>query len=293
MSKIKNKNIKEILSFLMITTGAIIASFALECFLIPNTILDGGITGISIILSKVSIFPMSILIIILNIPFMYVGYKNMGKNFLIKAIYSMIIYSISLHLFANISEITDQMLLATVYGGLLLGVGCGIVIRFGGCLDGTESIAIVISKESPVSVGQIILLINLLIYTVAGIIFGIDRALYSLLTYIITFKVIDFVSEGLEQAKAALIITENGEAISKEIYKRLGRTTTKLEGQGLISGEKNILYCVMTRIEVPELRRIAEEIDDSVFITITDISEIIGNHIKSTKKIKKIEKKHL
>lgn len=293
MSKIKNKNIKEILSFLMITTGAIIASFALECFLIPNTILDGGITGISIILSKVSIFPMSILIIILNIPFMYVGYKNMGKNFLIKAIYSMIIYSISLHLFANISEITDQMLLATVYGGLLLGVGCGIVIRFGGCLDGTESIAIVISKESPVSVGQIILLINLLIYTVAGIIFGIDRALYSLLTYIITFKVIDFVSEGLEQAKAALIITENGETISKEIYKRLGRTTTKLEGQGLISGEKNILYCVMTRIEIPELRRIAEEIDDSVFITITDISEIIGNHIKSTKKIKKIEKKHL
>ncbi len=293
MSKIKNKNIKQILSFFMITIGAIIASFALECFLIPNTILDGGITGISIILSKVSIFPMSILIIILNIPFMYVGYKNMGKNFLIKAIYSMIIYSISLHFFANISEITDQMLLATVYGGLLLGVGCGLVIRFGGCLDGTESIAIVISKEFPVSVGQIILLINLLIYTVAGIIFGIDRALYSLLTYIITFKVIDFVSEGLEQAKAALIITKNGETISKEIYKRLGRTTTKLEGQGLISGEKDILYCVMTRIEVPELRRIAEEIDDSVFITITDISEIIGNHIKSTRKIKKIEKKHL
>lgn len=291
MSKIKNKNIKQLLSFFMITMGAMIASFALECFLIPNTILDGGITGISIILSKVSIFPMSILIIILNIPFIYVGFKNMGKNFLIKAIYSMIIYSISLHLFSSISEITDQILLATVYGGLLLGLGCGIVIRFGGCLDGTESIAIVISKEFPISVGQIILLINILIYTVAGIIFGIDRALYSLLTYIITFRVIDFVSEGLEQAKAALIITENGASISKEIYKRLGRTTTKLEGQGLISGEKDILYCVMTRIEVPELRRIAEEIDDSVFITVTDISEIIGNHIKSTRKIKKIEKK--
>ncbi len=291
MNKVKNRNIRMIISFLMITIGVLTASFALECFLIPNTILDGGITGISIILSKISIFPISFLIILLNIPFIYVGYKNMGKNFLIKAVYSMIIYSVSLHMFNNITPITNQMLLATVYGGILLGVGTGLVIRFGGCLDGTESIAIVISKQFPISVGQIILLINLLIYSVAGIIFGIDRALYSLLTYFITFKVIDFVSEGLEQAKAALIITEHGNNISKEIYKRLGRTTTKIEGEGLISGNKEVLYCVMTRIEVPELRRIAEEIDDSVFITITDISEVIGNHIKSTKKIHKVNKK--
>lgn len=275
----------------MITFGAILASFALECFLIPNTILDGGVTGISIILSKVSIFPMGILIIFLNIPFMYVGYKNMGKNFLVKAIYSMVVFSLSLSIFGRMDAITDQMLLATVYGGLLLGVGCGVVIRFGGCLDGTESIAIVISKEFPISVGQIILLINLLIYTVAGLIFGIDRALYSLLTYFITFKVIDYVSEGLEQAKATIIITDNGMDISKEIYKRLGRTTTKLEGEGLISGSKEVLYCVMTRIEIPELRRITEDIDRSVFITVLDVSSIIGNHIKSTKKIENIVKK--
>lgn len=290
MSKVKNKNIRNILSFLMITVGAMLSSFALECFLIPNTILDGGITGISIILSKVSIFPMSVLIILLNIPFMYVGYKNMGKNFLMKAIYSMVIFSIGLSIFGGMDAITDQMLLATVYGGLLLGVGCGIVIRFGGCLDGTESIAIVISKEFPISVGQIILLINLLIYMIAGLIFGIDRALYSLLTYFITFKVIDFVSEGLEQAKAAIIITDDGEDISKEIYKRLGRTTTKLEGEGLISGSKEVLYCVMTRIEVPELRRIADDVDESVFITVLDVSEVIGNHIKSTQRIDKVIK---
>ena len=290
MSKIKNKNLKNILSLIMITLGALIASFALENFLIPNTILDGGITGISIILSKITPLPLSSLIIMINIPFLYLGYKNMGKNFLFKAIYSMGIFSLGLTFFSHLEYVTSQMLLATVYGGILLGAGCGLVIRFCGCLDGTESIAIIISKKYPISVGQIILLINLLIYTLAGLIFGVDRALYSLLTYFITFKVIDIVSEGLEQGKAAMIITEHGNEISKEIYKRLGRTTTKIRGEGLISGNKEILYCVMTRIEVPELRRIAEETDESAFITITDISEIIGNHIKSTRKIKKVNK---
>lgn len=290
MSKIKNKNLKNILSLIMITLGALIASFALENFLIPNTILDGGITGISIILSKITPLPLSSLIIMINIPFLYLGYKNMGKNFLFKAIYSMGIFSLGLTFFSHLEYVTSQMLLATVYGGILLGAGCGLVIRFGGCLDGTESIAIIISKKYPISVGQIILLINILIYTLAGLIFGVDRALYSLLTYFITFKVIDIVSEGLEQGKAAMIITEHGNEISKEIYKRLGRTTTKIRGEGLISGNKEILYCVMTRIEVPELRRIAEETDESAFITITDISEIIGNHIKSTRKIKKVNK---
>lgn len=291
MNKIKSKNMKNVLSLIMITIGALLASFSLETLLIPNTILDGGITGISIILSKITSLPISILIIIINIPFLYIGYKNMGKNFLMKAIYSMLIFSIGLLFFAHIESITNQMLLATVYGGFLLGIGCGLVIRFGGCLDGTESIAIIISKKYPISVGQIILLINLIIYMIAGLIFGIDRALYSLLTYFITFKVIDAVSEGLEQGKAAMIITDQGKEISKEIYKRLGRTTTKIRGEGLISGDKEILYCVMTRIEVPELRRIAEETDESAFITITDISEIIGNHIKSTKKIRKLNKK--
>lgn len=291
MDKIKSKKMKNILSLIMITIGALLASFSLETLLIPNTILDGGITGISIILSKITSLPISMLIIIINIPFLYIGYRNMGKNFLMKAIYSMLIFSIGLLYFAHIESITNQMLLATVYGGFFLGIGCGLVIRFGGCLDGTESIAIIISKKYPISVGQIILLINLIIYMIAGLIFGIDRALYSLLTYFITFKVIDVVSEGLEQGKAAMIITEQGKEISKEIYKRLGRTTTKIRGEGLISGDKEILYCVMTRIEVPELRRIAEETDESAFITITDISEIIGNHIKSTNKIKKLNKK--
>lgn len=291
MKKIKNRYIKEILSYFIITIGIIIASYALETILIPNTILDGGITGVSIIISKLTPLSISNLIFVLNIPFLIIGYKHLGKNFLIKAIYSMLMYSIFLFLFEKVTPLTDQILLATVYGGIILGLGCGIVIRFGGCLDGTETVAIVISKNHSVSVGQIILFFNLIIFSTAGITFGIDRAMYSLLTYFITSKVIDFVSEGLEQGKAAMIITENADNISKEIYKRLGRTTTIIKGDGLISGKKEVLYCVLTRIEIPELRRIAQDVDESVFITISDVSEIIGNHIKSTKKIKKITKK--
>ena len=138
------------------------------------------------------------------------------------------------------------------------------------------------------ALAQVVLCFNLIIYTVAGFIFGLDRALYSLLTYFITFKVIDFVSEGLEQAKAALIVTSNGTALAEEIYKRLGRTVTFIKGQGLISGDKEVLYCVLTRIEIFELKKIVEEMDDRAFITILEVSEVIGEHIKSTKKIKKV-----
>ncbi len=134
--------------------------------------------------------------------------------------------------------------------------------------------------------GQIVLFFNLIIYSVAGIFFGLDRAMYSLLTYFITFKVIDFVSEGLEQAKAALIVTEKGTDLADEIYRKLGRTVTKIKGNGLISGEKEVLYCVLTRIEVFELKRICEEMDESSFVTILEVSEIIGNHIKKKPKPK-------
>lgn len=285
MLKVKTQKAKRVTSFIMLTFGSILAAFALETFLIPNTILDGGVTGISIILSKLTAFPVGLLVLILNIPFVYIGYKNLGQDFLIRAIYSMILFSGSLSIFQHIDAITNQMLLATVYGGILLGVGVGIVIHFGGCVDGTESVALVISKKTTLSVGQVVLLFNLVIYSAAGIIFGVDRAMYSLLTYFITFKTIDFVAEGFEQLKAALIVTEKGTDMAKEIYKRLGRTVTTIRGKGLISGDKEVMYCVLTRIEIYELRHIAEEMDESAFITILDVSDIIGNHIKSTQHV--------
>lgn len=286
LSKIKNKTTRNILTFLMLTIGTIIASAALECFLIPNTILDGGITGISIIISKLTNIPLAFLVLILNIPFVFIGFKNLGKSFLFRTIYSMISFSFFLSFFGNFIPFTEEILLATVFGGALLGLGVGIVIHFGGCVDGTESVAIVISKKTNLSVGKIVLIFNLIIYTTAGFIFGFDRAMYSLLTYLITFKVIDFVSEGLEQAKAALIITEKGTSLSKEIYKKLGRTTTTIKGKGLISGEKEVLYCVLTRIEIYELKNLVEEMDESAFVTVLDVSDIIGTHIKSNNRRK-------
>ncbi len=285
---VKNKFIKNIFSFIIMTSGAVLAACALETFLIPNTILDGGVTGLSIIINKLSGFSLSLLVLFLNIPFVYVGFKNLGKSFLFRAVYCMVLFSISLEFFKDLNPFTEDMLLATVYGGSLLGIGVGLVIRFGGCIDGTESVAIVISKKTNFSVGQIVMCYNMILYSLAGCIFGWDRALYSFITYFITFKVIDFISEGLEQAKAAMIITSKGTHLSNEIYKRLGRTTTTIKGKGLISGEKEVMYCVITRVEIFELKRLVEEMDESAFITILEVSDIIGNHIKSTNKIKKL-----
>ena len=295
MLKVKAQNTKRVLSYIMLTFGAILAAFSLETFLIPNTILDGGVTGISIIVSKVFEIPVSMLVLLLNIPFVYVEYKNLLRPFLFRAVYSMILFSFALSVFQYFDSLTEQMLLATVYGGVLLGIGVGIVIHFGGCVDGTESVALVISKKTSLSVGQVVLLFNLIIFGVAGIIFGLDRAMYSLLTYFITFRVIDFVADGFEQVKAALIVTEKGTDMAEEIYRRLGRTVTLIRGKGLISGDKEVMYCVLTRLEIYELRHIADEMDESAFITIMDVSDIIGNHIKSSqhvsrKKLKTIKK---
>ena len=273
-----------IISFIAITIGAFLGSIALNTLLLPNTILDGGVMGVSMIISKLSGFSLSILMLLLNAPFIYIGYKHLGKGFLIRAIYSMIIYSILIKVTEGFEPITEEMLLATVFGGALLGIGVGIVIRFGGCVDGTESVALVLSRKITLSVGQIVLLFNLIIYSVAGFLFGLDRGLYSILTYFITSKVIDLVSTGLEQTKQAFIITEKGTELSKVIYKTLGRTVTTIKGKGLISGDKEVLYCVLTRIEIYELKKIVNSMDESAFITISDVTDIIGNHIKSNKK---------
>lgn len=287
MEKVKKSPILfKIFEYVIITLGSAIAAFALEAILVPNSILDGGVTGVSIILNLLFKWKLSLCIFIINIPFIYIGFKNLGWKFLIKAIYSILVFSILLEVFHSVEHVTDNILLATIYGSALLGVGVGLVIRAGGCLDGTESVGIVISKNTNFSVGQFVLFCNAIIFTVAGFFFGVDRALYSLLAYFITSKVVDEISEGLEKAKAAMIITEDGETMARHIYNTIGRTVTLLDGNGLISGEKSVLYCVLTRIEVPQLRRMVTEEDQSAFITITDVSEIIGSHIKSNKSLK-------
>ena len=281
--KSNKKLLDNFLSFLLITLGATLAALALEIFLVPNNIIDGGIIGISIMISYITKVKLSILTLVLNIPFLILGYKQLGKSFLIKAAYAMLVFSVLLEQFKPVPELTNDILLATVFGGLLLGIGVGFVIKFGACLDGTEVVAILINKKTSFSVGQVVMFLNFFIYSTSGLLFGWDRALYSILTYFITFKIIDMVSEGFEQAKAAMIITNHGEEIANSIYKHLGRTVTMLEGEGLISGKKVVLYAVVTRIEIPELKRIVAADDYSAFVTITDVNEIVGKHIKKKK----------
>lgn len=274
---------EHILPTCMILIGAACAAFSLECFLMPNTILDGGVTGVSMMINYVSGIPLSMLIIVINIPFFIIGYKALGKRFLFSAVLSMAAFAGFLELFKQVPSVTDSELLAVVFGGVLLGVGVGTVLRQGGCLDGTEIAAMLLSKKSSVSTGQIIFMINIFIYVTAGVLFGWDRAMLSLLTYFITFKLIDIVEEGMEQAKAAIIITENAQELADTIYQRLGRTCTFISAEGLVSGSrKTILYCVITRVEVSQLKRIISNADISAFVTISEVSEILGNHIKNS-----------
>lgn len=272
-------------SFFLLTLGAVIAAFALEEFLVPFTILDGGIVGVSMIVNQLTALPLGILTIVLNLPFMFVGMKKLGRVFLVKALYSMLVFSLMLSVFEELPALTDRDILVVAFGGVILGIGVGLILKSGGCLDGTEIVALLISRKFDFSVGQIVLGFNVVIYAIAGVLFGPDRALYSLLTYFITSKIIDIVENGMEQAKAVMIITNEGKAIADAIYTNMGRTCTLMDGAGLISGKKTVLYCVITRIEISSIKKIIKDTDGSAFVTISDVSEIVGQHIKQKKKI--------
>ena len=281
--------VKLIIDFFGIAVGATLAAFSVEEFLVPCTILDGGVVGIGIIVANLTKLPLSILTIAMNIPFLIIGSFKLGKMFIAKSAFGMAIFSAFLQIFAPLKNATSEHLLAVSFGGVLLGVGVGLVIRFGGCLDGTETVAIMLNRKFRLSVGRVVLAFNIVIFIVAGFLFGFDRAMYSLLTYFITSKVLDFVENGTDQTKAAMIITGDAKEIAEKILHRLGRTVTIMEGEGLVSGEKTVLYCVLTRFEIRELREIIDESDSSAFVAISDVSEIIGNHIKNPSGNKKTQ----
>lgn len=271
-----------ILRYILLLIGAAIAAIALEQILIPVQIMDGGMVGVSILIGALTGIPLSILTICCNLPFVLIGGKHLGERFVVRTIYSMIFFSVFLSIFSrNTYSVTKDPLLATVFGGILLGFGIGIILRNGGCLDGTETIAILLSRRTSLSVGQVVLCFNVVLYLIASCLFGLDHALYSMLSYVIASKVVDFINTGLDQGKAVMIITNEGKQIADDIYQTLGRTVTFIKGEGLISGEKTILYCVITRIELSTLRKIIEKNDYSAFMTISDVSEIVGRHIKS------------
>jgi len=282
-------SLRFLLSLVIITIGSVIAAAALELILIPNLMIDGGINGVSIILNTLFGGSLGIIVLILNIPFLILGFKRLGIKFLIKAGYAMGLFSCCLIIFEHFDALIDDTLLATIYGGILLGVGVGLIIKEGSCLDGTEIIAILVSKNNNFSIGQIVFAFNIIIYGVAIFVFGADRALYSLLTYFVTYKVIDMVADGLDIAKAVFIITDDGETISRQILQRLGRTVTVVNGEGIVSkDEKKVLYTVITRFEVSLLKDILKEVNASSFATVFDVSELIGNHIKKIPNNKKL-----
>ena len=279
----QNRILTRIFEYMMIAVGAAIAAFSIEEFLVPCLIMDGGIVGISIIINNLTGISLGLLTFLINIPFILFGARKLGKQFVFKSSFAVLVFSAALEVFAPFVNVTEEPLLAVCFGGVILGIGVGLVIKFGGCLDGTEAVAILINKRFSISVGRMVLIFNIFIYGAAGLLFGWDRAMYSLLTYFIASKVLDMIENGLETAKAAFIITNDASEVSKLIYEKLGRTVTIMEGEGLVSGKKTVLYCVLTRFEVRELRNIINSVDESAFVTVSDVSEIIGNHIKQNK----------
>jgi uncharacterized membrane-anchored protein YitT (DUF2179 family) len=277
----KESIMKTIKRGIFITLGAILVAVGLEIFLVPNNIIDGGIVGISIISSHIFQLPLGLFLTLLNLPFLFIGYKQIGKTFAISTLYGVVIMSIGTTLLHPVPPITIDPLLAAVFGGIILGIGVGIVIRSGGSLDGTEIVAILVTKKSPFSVGEIVMFFNFFILGSAGFVFGWDHAMYSLIAYYIAFKLIDVTIEGLDQSKSVWIISEHNEHIGAAILGRLGRGVTYLSGVGGYSGnDRCVIFCVITRLEEAKLKAIVDEIDPQAFLAVGNIHDVKGGRFK-------------
>ncbi|WP_127495721.1 YitT family protein [Paenibacillus glycanilyticus] len=266
---------------LFITLGAALVSVGLEIFLVPNHIIDGGIVGISIIVSHLTGLPLGIFLFLLNLPFLVLGYKQIGKTFAMSTLYGVSVMSLGTFLLHPVPPLTEEYFLASIFGGVILGIGVGIVIRFGGSLDGTEIIAILFNKRLPFSVGEIVMFFNLFILGSAGFVFGWDRAMYSLVAYYIAYKMIDITMEGFEESKAVWIISDEAREIGSAIMDRLGRGVTYLHGEGGFSGgQKRIIFCVITRLEEAKMKSIVQELDPSAFLAVGNIHDVKGGRFK-------------
>jgi uncharacterized membrane-anchored protein YitT (DUF2179 family) len=266
---------------IFIFLGAALVAVGLEIFLVPNNIIDGGITGISIILSKVTGINLGLFLFLLNLPFLFLGYKQIGKTFTLSTLLGVLVMSIGTTLLIPVQPLTVEPILAAIFGGVIVGIGVGLVIRFGGSLDGTEVVAILFNKKLPFSVGEFVMFINLFILSSAGFVFSWDRAMYSLIAYFIAFKMIDVIIEGFDDSKACWITSDKYQEIGDAILQRLGRGITYLHGEGGYSGDnKKIIFCVLTRLEEAKLKSIVEEHDPNAFLAIGNIHDVKGGRFK-------------
>lgn len=264
-----------------ITLGAVLMAFGLEGILVPNGIIDGGVVGVALMLAHLTPISLGVYLFILNIPFLVLGYKQIGKTFTIGMLYGITVLSVATSFMHNLEPIMKEGLLATVFGGVVLGVGVGLVIRNGGVLDGAETLAILLERKLPFSVGEVIMFMNVIIFTFAMFVFSLENALYSMLTYYIAFKTIDIVVKGFDDMKSMHIISKYNEDIANAISDRLGRGVTYLDGQGVYSGDDHrVIFVAFTRLEETKMKDIIHDIDPDAFFVVTDIAEARGGQFK-------------
>jgi len=274
-------------NFLQIAIGIVLAVAAMKGFMIPNKFLDGGLTGISILLYEIFHINISFLVIMLNALFIYLGYRRIGKTFAVQTTIAVILLAIALF-FVDITPITKDKLLIAIFGGLLMGTGVGLVIRGGGVIDGAEVIAVFTGRRTGFSNSEIIMLINTLIFAVAAFQFGIETAMYSIITYFTATRAINYVVDGIEQFTAVNIISAKHEEIKGFLVNELGKGITVYKGErGYLPGsfdiktDTEIIVTIVTRLEIKQIQEALLKIDPRVFVYIQTIKEASGGVLKA------------
>lgn len=267
----------------LIFLGVLIAGLGLKGFLLPNNFIDGGVTGISLLIGELTTVPVSLLIFLINIPFIVIGLKQVSRSFAIKTLLAIAGLALCL-IFIDYPVVTHEKLLVSVFGGLFLGAGIGLAIRGGGVIDGTEILAVYLNRLTSLTLGNIILIINLIIFGFAAILLGIEVALYSILTYMSATKAVDFIILGIEEYTGVSIISEESEAIRNLILEKFNRGVTIYKGErGL--GKKgemdlDIVFTVVTKLELQKLMNEIDKIDACAFVFQYSINDIKGGMIK-------------
>jgi len=276
-----NKHIREGINILLIVVGIFSAAFGIKGFLLSSHFIDGGVTGVSMLGSEVAGVPLSISLVVINLPFIALGYKQVGKIFALKSALAIAGLAVVL---ATVSfpDVTPDKLLTAVFGGFFIGAGIGLAIRGGAVLDGTEIAALLISKKSSIlKVADVILILNILIFVAAAFFLGVESAMYSILTYFAASKTIDFLLYGIEEYHAVVIVSDCHELIKNSIVSGLGRSVTIYKGQsGVSDTERDILYVVVTRLEIGEIKNAVKRIDENAFIIVHNLSDVEGGLIK-------------
>lgn len=260
--------------------GILSAGFGLKGFLLSSRFIDGGVTGVSMLIAALSPVPVWVPILLLNLPFIALGYRQIGKAFALKSTVAIAGLALALAVI-HYPDVTPDKLLTAVFGGFFVGAGIGLAMRGGAVLDGTEVAALLLSKKAPVTVGDVILLFNIIIFSFAAIFLGVESALYSMLTYFAASRTIDFILHGIEEYNGVIIVSAQNEQIKSAILNNLGRGVTVYQGRGGMTGaEMENLFCVVTRLELYRLKSLIEEIDANAFVVIHPISDVSGGVVK-------------